>query len=151
MYIAAMHRDSPLSRAEREVVAVVVSRLNGCRYCLSHHKAGLERLLDPERQKTIDDLATGRIARLTDRESALVSFATKLTTNPHGMDHRDVQRLREVGLSDRAVLDLTQVVAYFNYVNRVVQGLGVEVESDGHPLGQWPGEGTEGQRDKGTG
>ena len=59
MYTAAMHKPSPLSRAEREMVAVAVSRLNGCRYCLQHHHAGLVRLLPDDRRALADALAEG--------------------------------------------------------------------------------------------
>ncbi|MCP3904170.1 MAG: peroxidase-related enzyme [Planctomycetes bacterium] len=140
MYLAAMHRPSPLDRAERELVAVVASRLNGCAYCLRHHLAGLKRLLPEERHAAADDLATGRVARLTDREAALVAYATKLTTNPHDMDADDVERLRAAGLDDRAILDLAQVVSYFAYVNRMVRGLGVDLEGGDFEIGQGPGE-----------
>ena len=60
MYRAALHGPSPLSRIEREIVGVVVSRLNGCNYCLIHHSKGLERLLPDERKSIADDLAHGR-------------------------------------------------------------------------------------------
>ena len=138
MYVGAMHRPSPLSRAERELVAVVVSRLNGCRYCLHHHLAQLKRLLPEDRHATADDVATGRVGRLTNREAALVGYATKLTTNPHGMEEADVTRLRDAGLEDRAILDLAQVVGYFAYVNRIVQGLGVQLEGNDFTTGQGP-------------
>ena len=52
VYIAAMHRPSPLSRAEREIVATVVSRVNGCEYCLRHHSEGLRRQLPRTRARS---------------------------------------------------------------------------------------------------
>jgi uncharacterized peroxidase-related enzyme len=140
MYVAALHRPSPLSRAERELVAVVASRLNGCLYCLRHHLAGLKRLIPEDRHPTVDAVATGRVTRLTDRENAIVAYATKLTTNPHDMDADDVGRLRDAGLEDRAILDLAQVVSYFAYVNRMVRGLGVDQEGGDFEIGQAPGE-----------
>jgi uncharacterized peroxidase-related enzyme len=140
MYTAAMHKPSPLSRAERELIAVVVSRLNGCHYCVQHHLAGLKRLIPADRHDTAEHLSTGRITRLTERERALVSYATKLTQNPHDMDHLDVRHLRDVGLDDRAILDLAQVVGYFNYANRIVRGLGVQLEGDDFTIGQTPTE-----------
>lgn len=137
LYVQAMHKPSPLTRAEREMVAVVVSRLNGCRYCKDHHLAGLKRLLPDERHHHADDLAVGRRTALTDREQALVDYAMKLTTNPQNMAEDDVQSLRDAGLDDRAVLDLAQCIGYFNYVNRIVTGLGVSLEATVQP-GQWP-------------
>jgi uncharacterized peroxidase-related enzyme len=140
MYAAAMHRASPLSRLERELVAVVVSRLNGCAYCLRHHLAGLKRHLPETRHRQADDLATGRLTPLDDREQALVAYATKLTTDPREIDRDDIERLRRAGLDDRAILDLAQVVSYFAYVNRIVLGLGVELEGGAFVIGQTPAE-----------
>jgi len=139
MYTATMHRPSPLSRAEREMVAVAISRLNGCDYCLAHHRAGLERLL-PKRPGLAEALAGGETGDLGPREAALVAFATALTVAPGRMSEADVAELRTGGLDDRAILDLAQVVGYFNYVNRIVTGLGVELgDNEGAP-GQWPQE-----------
>ncbi len=67
MYQAAMHEPSPLSLAEREMVAVVVSRLNGCQYCLRHHRAGLIRLLPGELSELADALAQETPGELTHR------------------------------------------------------------------------------------
>ena len=82
LYTAAMHGQSPLSRAEREMVAVAVSRLNGCRYCLRHHHAGLTRLLPDDRHAVADALADGSVDGLTDREHAMVTYAAQLTLTP---------------------------------------------------------------------
>ncbi|MHC5023045.1 MAG: peroxidase-related enzyme [Planctomycetota bacterium] len=138
MYAAAMHRPSPLSRAEREMVATVVSRLNGCAYCLAHHHAGLVRLLPDDRRAAADALRDGREAALSPRERALVTYASKLTTSPQAMEPGDVENLRGAGLDDRAILDLAQCVGYFNYVNRIVTGLGVALGAGEGPPGQWP-------------
>ena len=65
-------------------------------------------------------------------------YARKLTTTPQQMTADDVKALREVGLDDRAILDLAQCIGYFNYVNRIVTGLGVKLgDNEGEP-GQWP-------------
>ena len=138
MYQAAMHEPSPLSRAEREMVAVVVSRLNGCQYCLRHHRAGLIRLLPRERRELADALAEDNPGELTDREIAMISYANKLTTAPMEMTEEDIAAIRHAGLDDRAILDLTQCIGYFCYVNRVVTGLGVKLGAGEGPPGQWP-------------
>jgi alkylhydroperoxidase family enzyme len=54
------------------------------------------------------------------------------------MSEDDVEALRATGLDDRAILDLAQIVGYFNYVNRIVTGLGVELGAGEGPPGQWP-------------
>ncbi len=71
-----------------------------------------------------DPAHTGRDAR----ECAMVVHAIKLTQEPAGIEAADVDRLREVGLDDRGIVDLTLVVAYFNFVNRLADGLGVPME-----------------------
>ena len=59
---------------------------------------------------------------------ALCRYALKLTVSPWEMHESDLDPLRKLGLSDRDIVDANQVVAYFNYVNRVAEGLGVELE-----------------------
>jgi uncharacterized protein YciW len=68
---------------------------------------------------------------------ALHTYALALTTNPSAVQEVDVHALLAVGLSQRDVIDANQVVAYFNYVNRVASGLGVQLE--GHNHGHSPG------------
>ena len=138
MYTAAMHNRSPLTRAEREMVATDVSRLNGCAYCVAHHSRGLKRLLPADRRDAADDLKEGRLERLNDREKALVLYARKLTSTPQQMNEGDVKALRDVGLDDRTILDLAQCIGYFNYVNRIVLGLGVTLGEGESEPGQWP-------------
>lgn len=58
----------------------------------------------------------------------MLAYAEKLTRRPESIDKTDIDNLREYGLGDRDILDLNQVVAYFNYVNRVADGLGIELE-----------------------
>ena len=69
-----------------------------------------------------------RQAELSAADRALCEFAEKLTRTPHDMRESDVRSLREAGFGDRAVHDATQVVAYFNYINRVADALGVQHE-----------------------
>tara|TARA_B100000029_G_scaffold382186_1_gene377415 strand:+ start:169 stop:435 length:267 start_codon:yes stop_codon:yes gene_type:complete len=70
-------------------------------------------------------------AALTNVDRALVRFAKKLTREPGAMSEADLDELRAQGLGDRAILDAVQVVALFNYYNRVADGLGVSVDDDG--------------------
>jgi len=138
LYRGALHGRSPLTRAERELVATVISRENGCAYCLTHHRAGLERLWPEDRRESAASVAQGGRTGLTERERALADYAEKLTGTPAAMVEEDVEALRAVGLDDRAILDLAQVVGYFNYVNRIVTGLGVRLGAGEGPAGQWP-------------
>ena len=67
-------------------------------------------------------------AELSAQDKALVCYALKLTLSPSIVDRGDIEALRRAGLSDRAIHDACQVVAYFAFVNRVAEGLGVELE-----------------------
>ena len=69
-----------------------------------------------------------RAANLSTRERALCEYAEKLTLNPRGMEPGDLDPLREVGLSDAGILDVCEVASFFNYINRMADGLGVDLE-----------------------
>jgi uncharacterized peroxidase-related enzyme len=71
-----------------------------------------------------------REAPLSARDRALCEFAEKLTRHPSRMTAEDCQRLRREGLDDRDILDAVEVIAYFNYINRVADGLGVDPEPE---------------------
>lgn len=126
LYMTLMFGRSPLSRRERELVAVAASRANGCSYCVAHHTDALRRF-----EKDAGALAAveaGRWEALDGRAAALCRYAEKLTREPAGSSQADVAALRAAGLSDAEVLDAAQVTAYFNFVNRLVLGLGVHLE-----------------------
>lgn len=68
------------------------------------------------------------LARLDPADRALCGHAVKLTRAPWTVTQADIQRLRAQGLSDQAISDGTQIIAFFNYINRVADGLGVDLE-----------------------
>ena len=76
-----------------------------------------------------------RFAPLSDQDKALCGFAEKLTISPSRMTPADLDQLRAAGFSDWAIHDATQVVAYFNYINRIADALGVEPEDFIQPWG----------------
>ena len=82
--------------------------------------AGLARQLGEDYTKAPLDPAT----------RALLDYAWKLTRTPHEMSQADVELLRRAGFDDRGISDAAQVAAYFNYINRIADGLGVDPESD---------------------
>jgi len=67
-------------------------------------------------------------ATMTEADRALCDHAIQLTRAPASVSQADVDRLRAKGLSDRAINDATQVIGFFNYINRVADGLGVDLE-----------------------
>lgn len=117
-------KDSLLTDAERELVAVVSSEATGCSYCVIYHRAALA--------DAIDDAATAdRIARnyqdvaLKPRERAIADAAYQLAKNPHSLGEADFARLREHGLSDAAILEVLEVAAFHAYANRLTIALNV--------------------------
>jgi uncharacterized peroxidase-related enzyme len=76
-----------------------------------------------------------RSAPLSLADRALCAFAARLTHHPHEMTPADLEALRAHGFDDRAIHDAVQVIAYFNYINRIADGLGVEPESFIRPWG----------------
>ena len=92
------------------------------------HHGGAFRALIRDEALASAVLEDWRQAALSDRQRALCAYAEKLTREPAAMHEEDLLPLRGPGLDDRDILDLVQVIAYFNYVNRVADGLGVELE-----------------------
>ena len=129
LYMTLMFGDSGLSRAEREAIAVVVSASNECLYCVNHHAEALRRYVKDEESLEMLINADG-LETLHPRLSNIVRYAEKLTSAPAAMTESDLDELRAVDLSDHDILDLTLIVAYFNFVNRIALGLGVEYSKD---------------------
>ena len=125
LYMTVMFGKSGLTRAEREAVAVVVSAENDCAYCVQHHAEALRRYIEDDETLEMLMSADG-LETLEPRLSNIVRHAEKLTSAPSAMTESDLGELRAVGLSDNDILDLTLVTAYFNFVNRIAMGLGVE-------------------------
>jgi len=69
-----------------------------------------------------------RTADLSPADRAMLDYASKLTRTPADVSQSDVDRLREVGFDDAAILDICQIAAYYAFVNRLAEGLGVELE-----------------------
>ncbi len=128
-YMAIMYGKSGLSRRQREVIATTVSSANGCTYCTTHHSEALSKYLkDDDAIRAIKtDYATSPIGP---REKAMLDYAVKVTKTPAAVNDADTSKLREAGFSDADILDITLVASYFNFVNRVVLTLGVELERD---------------------
>ena len=129
LYMTLMFGKSGLSRAEREAIAVVVSANNDCEYCVAHHTAALKHYIDDEDTLAMLQTADG-LETLEPRLSNIVRHAEKLTNAPAAMTESDLDELRAVDLSDKDILDLTLIVSYFNFVNRIAQGLGVTASAE---------------------
>ena len=133
LYKTIMFGKSNLSRKQREMTATLVSNINECHYWVTHHGAALQKLIrDEEKAEKVlaEVLNDYNIANISEKEKAMLCYAEKLTKNPANMRKEDINNLKKFGLSDRDILDLNQVVSYFNYVNRIADGLGIELEKD---------------------
>lgn len=134
LYKHVLHsRNNTLPKWYLETLGVYVSHLNHCSYCVEHHSAGLNRLLsDNVKYKAIltslksgqpDDYFEGYLLQGLD-------YAKKLTLTHHLIKEEDILHLRASGFKDGEILEINQVVSYFNYVNRTVVGLGVNTKGD---------------------
>jgi uncharacterized peroxidase-related enzyme len=126
-YRVLMEDPAPLTRAQAELIALVVSATNGCAYCVAHHGPRLGRALGDEAMSRAV-ARDYREANLAARDRALLDYAVALTCEPSERKQEDVERVREYGFDDRAILKATQIAAYYGFVNRVANALGVETE-----------------------
>ena len=129
LYMTLMFGKSGIDRMEREAIAIVVSANNECDYCVAHHLEVLRRYVDDEETLDLLSRADG-LETFEPRLSNIVRHAEKLTSAPEAMTESDLGELRAVGLSDRDILDLTLIAAYYNFVNRIALGLGVDATDD---------------------
>ncbi len=128
LYLSIMYnRAAGLDRRRRELIAVVVSWLNDCEYCITHHAEALARHEDDTRvlEALVKDPKT---APLEPEDKALTAYAMKLTSRPGEIAEDDVEALREAGFDDQDILAAGAVTSYFNFVNRLNLGLGAELE-----------------------
>ncbi|MGD9585063.1 MAG: peroxidase-related enzyme [Lysobacterales bacterium] len=124
LYMDLLFAPGGLSRRQREMIAVVVSRGNNCDYCVSHHAEALARYLsDPEALRLIS--SDYRRHALAPADRALLDYAHKLTVTPSLVAEADISGLREHGFADADILLANLITAYFNFVNRIALGLGV--------------------------
>ena len=127
-YCALMDDPAPLSEAQAELIALVVSATNGCAYCVAHHGPRLARALG-------DELLARAVARdyreanLAARDRVLLDAAVALTCEPAERKLEDIERLREYGFDDAAILKATSIAALYNLINRIASALGVTLES----------------------
>lgn len=95
---------------------------------MTHHRRGLRQLLkDSDLVARIE--ANWVSAGLSDARAAMLSYAVKLTKAPGSIVEQDVLLLRQAGFSDRDILDIAEVTAYYAYANRIADGLGVPLEA----------------------
>lgn len=123
--------DSGLTKAEREMIAVAVSAINHCHYCLTAHGAALrQRTSSPELGELIAQ--NYRAAELGRRQRAMLDFATKLTEEPDRIEEADREALRAAGFSNRDIWDIAAVAAFYNMSNRLASATDMRPNREYH-------------------
>ena len=127
--------DSPLSVAERELIAAYVSGLNACSFCFGAHKiyaqvfgideAVIDALIEDEDKAAVDE-----------KLKPLLKYAAKLKDLPPKLTSADAQAVYDAGWSERALFDAIQVAALFHFMNRIIEGTGVTFDYAANPLSE---------------
>lgn len=125
-YRALADDPAPLTPAQFELIALVVSATNGCGYCVAHHGPKLAALAGEELARSV--ARDYREANLAARDRVLLDMAVALTCEPAERRIADLERVREYGFGDEAIVKAVEIAAWYSFVNRVVLGLGVELE-----------------------
>lgn len=132
-YNELMLGPSGLSKLEREMIAVVVSAVNRCHYCLTAHGAAARQLSgDPALGETL--AANWRAADLSPRHAALLGFAEKVAEASHRIGEPDRQALREAGFCDADIWDAAAVASFFAMSNRMASAVGMRPNPEYHGM-----------------
>ena len=133
MYNDLMLGESGLSKLEREMIAVAVSSINHCYYCLTAHGAAVRQLSgDPTLGEMM--VMNFRAADLSDRQRAMLEFAVKLTEEPAGIVEADRAALRQAGFTDRDIWDIASTASFFNMSNRVAAAIDMRPNDEYHAM-----------------
>ena len=134
LYKAVLHHSgNTLPKWYLEALGCYVSHLNNCEYCLEHHFSGFQRLLndDAKSKQFLEAIKNDTLDSFFDAKFTRgVSYAKKLTLDVQDIIEEDVLLLKESGFNEGEILEINQVVSYFNYVNRSVIGLGASTNGD---------------------
>jgi len=134
LYKAALHDEAnTLPTWLQETISSYVSILNNCDYSLANHWANASHLInDKKKAEAIERALHARRPQdaLRGAELALLNYAEKLTLRPSEMLKSDIELLKSEGVDDGQILEANQIICYFNYVNRSLNGLGVSTEGD---------------------
>ena len=134
LYRAALHDPAnTLPTWLQEVISSYVSVLNECDYSYANHWKNAAHLID--NAKRAGEIETALVTKCPEAafqgaDLALLRYAEKLTVRPGRMEENDVAALRKEGLDDGQILEANQIICYFNYVNRSLNGLGVSTVGD---------------------
>ena len=131
IYNELMLSESGLSKLEREMIAVTVSSINKCFYCLVAHGAAVRELSkNPILGEMI--VMNYKMAPLDDRQKIMLEFTEKITKNSSDINEDDRQKLRNIGFSDRDIWDIANVAGFFNMTNRVASAVAMRPNEEYH-------------------
>lgn len=132
-YNDLMLAPSGLSKLDRELIAVAVSSINHCYYCLTAHGAAVRQLSgNPELGEQM--VMNYRAADLTEKQVAMLDFATLITERPDTIVEEDRQALRDVGFTDRDIFDIAAVASFFNMSNRLASATDMRPNPEYHAM-----------------
>jgi uncharacterized peroxidase-related enzyme len=133
LYNDVMLADSGLSKLEREMIAVVVSSINKCYYCLTAHGAAVRQLSgNPKLGEML--VMNWRVAPLDARQKAMLEFADLMTVASAKIEEKDRDALRQVGFSDRDIWDIAAVAGFYNMSNRMASATDMRPNDEYHAL-----------------
>ena len=131
LYNDLMLAESGLSKLEREMIAVVVSSINRCFYCLTAHGAAVRAFSgDPELGEQL--VMNYRTAKLDARQKAMLDFAAMMTERSFAIEEVDRNALRAVGFTDRDIWDIAAVASFFNMTNRMASAVDMRPNPEYH-------------------
>jgi uncharacterized peroxidase-related enzyme len=131
LYNDLMLAPSGLSKLEREMIAVAVSSVNRCYYCLTAHGAAVRQLSE---DPVLGELMAmnHRAAELSPRHRGMLDFAVRLTETPHLVGEDDRAKLRTAGFSERDIWDVAAVAAFYNMSNRMASAVDMRPNPEYH-------------------
>lgn len=131
LYNNLMLAEGGLSKLEREMIAVAVSSVNHCFYCLTAHGAAVREMSgDPALGEQL--VMNYRVAALSPRQRSMLDFAVKLTQTPDRILPADRQALRDAGFGERDIWDISAIAAFFNMTNRLAAAVEMQPNPEYH-------------------
>ena len=133
MYNDLMLGESNITPLEREMIAVVVSSINRCYYCLVAHGNSVRKLSkNPELGEQM--VINYRLADLKPNQRAMMDFAVKMTEESYNIEEIDRQTLRDNGYSDQDIWDIASIASFFNMSNRMASAIDMRPNVEYHSL-----------------
>lgn len=129
LYKSIMFGKSNISRELKEMIAVVVSVVNKCDYCINHHAEALN-FYWKNKEKLSQFINNFRILEFEPKIISLLEYTEELTSSPNKITQANIDKLKSLGWLDEDILLTNLIISYFNFVNRIALGLGVEFSEE---------------------